>query len=141
MADLRRIVGRLAVAGLVAGSSMSALAIAAQSGATADAATHKQWMDDASDAQEDFRFALGDKDAKAAGEALTKLESLMAKTEEYWTAKKAADGVKLAKDTRALLAQASAAAKAGNLPGASQAFDKMGASCNACHDLHLEKRR
>jgi len=37
-------------------------------------------------------------------------------------------------------AQAGAAAKAGNMPAATQAFDKMGATCNTCHELHLEKR-
>jgi len=105
-----------------------------------DAAAHKQWMNDASEAQEDFRFALTDKDQKAATEALGKLESLMAKTGEYWAARKASDGVKLSKDAHDLAAQAGAAAKAGNMPAATQAFDKMGATCNTCHELHLEKR-
>lgn len=101
---------------------------------------HKAWMNDASDAQEDYRFAVSDKDMKAAADALVKLEALMAKTEDYWAAKKAADGVKLSKETRALAAQASAAVKGGNMPAAGDAFDKMGATCNACHELHLEKR-
>jgi hypothetical protein len=105
-----------------------------------DAAAHKQWMNDASEAQEDFRFALTDKDQKAATEALGKLEILMAKTGEYWAARKAGDGVKLSKDAHDLAAQAGAAAKAGNMPAATQAFDKMGATCNTCHELHLEKR-
>ena len=105
-----------------------------------DAAAHKQWMNDASEAQEDFRFALTDKDQKAATEALGKLEILMAKTGEYWAARKASDGVKLSKDAHDLAAQAGAAAKAGNMPAATQAFDKMGATCNTCHELHLEKR-
>ena len=105
-----------------------------------DAAAHKAWMNDASDAQEDYRFAVSEKDQKAAVEALVKLEALMAKTEDYWTAKKVADGVKLAKESRALAAQAQAAAKRGDTAAAGQSFDKMGASCNTCHDLHLEKR-
>ena len=105
-----------------------------------DAAAHKAWMNDASDAQEDYRFAVSEKDQKAAVEALVKLEALMAKTEDFWTAKKVADGVKLAKESRALAAQAQAAAKRGDAAAAGQSFDKMGASCNTCHDLHLEKR-
>lgn len=105
-----------------------------------DAAAHKQWMNDASDAQEDYRFAVTDKDQKAAVESLAKLEGLMARTEDYWTAKKSSDGVRLAKEARALAAQAGTAAKAGNLTAATAAFDKMGASCNACHELHLEKK-
>ena len=86
-------------------------------------------------------FAISGKDAKAAGEALAKLETLMARTEDYWAAKKAADGVKLARDAHAALAaQGAAAAKAGNLAAAGDAFDKMGVNCNSCHELHLEKR-
>lgn len=111
-----------------------------QAAASADAATHKQWMNDASDAQENFRFALTDRDQKAAQEALVALESLMGKTEEYWTAKKAADGVKLAKESHGLATQAASRFKSGNVAGAQESFDKMGASCNACHELHLEKR-
>jgi len=59
-------------------------------------------MNDASDAEEDFRVAVTDKDAKAAAAALTKIEALMQKTEGYWTAKKANDGVALTKETRTL---------------------------------------
>lgn len=97
-------------------------------------------MNDASDAEEDFRFAVTDKDAKAAATSLTKIEELMQKTEAYWTVKKANDGVTLTKDTRALASQAAAAAAKGSFGDASAAFDKMTAKCNACHELHLEKR-
>ncbi len=112
----------------------------AQAAATADAATHKQWMNDASEAQENFRFGLTDRDPKAAQAALVALESLMGKTEDYWTAKKFADGVTLAKETHSLATQAVSQFKSGNLPAAQDSFDKMGASCNACHELQLEKR-
>lgn len=105
-----------------------------------DAAAHTQMMNDASDAQEDFRFALADKDQKAAVTALTKLEGFMGQTETYWTAKKAADGVKLAKEARASAATALTAAKANNMTAAKDAFDTMGATCNTCHELHLEKK-
>ena len=105
-----------------------------------DVAAHKAWMNDASDAQEDYRFAVSDKDQKAALAALGKLEALMAKTEDYWTAKKNADGAKLAKESRAFAAQAAVAAKAGDTAAAGQSFAKMGATCNSCHELHLEKR-
>jgi hypothetical protein len=64
----------------------------------------------------------------------------MQKTEAYWTAKKVNDGVALTKDTRALASQAAAAAAKGNLADAGAAFDKMTTKCNACHELHLEKR-
>ena len=105
-----------------------------------DAAAHKAWMNDASDAQEDYRFAVSDKNQKAATDALTKLEALMGQTEDYWTARKVADGVALAKQSRAFAAQALTAAKRGDMSTAGQSFDKMSASCNTCHELHLEKR-
>ena len=104
------------------------------------AEAHKQMMNDASDAQEDFRFAVSDKDQKAAVAALGKLEGFMGQTVDYWSAKKVADGVKLATAAKGAATQALAAAKAGNMTAAGEAFEKMGASCNACHDLHLEKR-
>lgn len=115
--------------------------LAVPTGAQApDAATHKAWMNDASDAQEDYRFALSDKDQKAAVDALAKLDALMAKTEDYWTAKKVADGVKLAKDAHTLASAALASARKADMTAAGQNFDKLGATCNSCHELHLEKR-
>ena len=111
---------------------------AAQTTPSAD--EHKAWMNDASDAEEDFRIAVADKDAKAAAAALTKIEELMQKTEAYWAAKKANDGVALTKETRELASQAAATAAKGSLGDAGAVFDKMTAKCNACHELHLEKR-
>ena len=128
---------------LLAAPTVIAMTLAGAPGVAAqapDAAAHKQWMDDASDAQEDYRFAVTDKDQKAAVEALGKLESLMARTEDYWAARKSADGVKLTKSTRASAAHWSAGANIGDLGGAWNAFDAMGVSCNACHELHLEKK-
>jgi hypothetical protein len=130
---------------VVAASGAVVLAVALCSPArtaaqTADADAHRAWMNDASDEQENYRFAVADKDMKAATEALVKIESLMAKTEDYWSAKKAADGVRLSKEARAHASQAATAVKAGNLAAAGEAFDRLSASCNACHDLHLEKR-
>jgi hypothetical protein len=117
---------------------IAAVRVAAQTTPSAD--EHKGWMNDASDAEEDFRFAVTDKDAKAAAAALTKIEGLMQKTEGYWTAKKANDGVALTKETRALASQAAADAAKGSLADAGAGFEKMTAKCNACHELHLEKR-
>lgn len=111
---------------------------AGQASMTAEA--HKQMMNDASDAQEDYRFAVSDKDQKAAVEALGKLETFMGQTVDYWSAKKAAVGVRLATAAKTSATQALSAAKAGNSAAAGEAFEQMGASCNACHDLHLEKR-
>ena len=130
--------GAICSTGLFLLALVSVVGVAAQAPATAD--EHKAWMNDASDAQEDFRFAVTDKDAKAAAAALTKIEQLMQKTEAYWTAKKASDGVALTKETRTLASQAAADAAKGNLAGAGAGFENMTAKCNACHELHLEKR-
>src|SRR5690242_13825168 len=131
--------GRVVVAfAAVAAAAAVALLTAPRTMAqTATAETHKQWMNDASDAQDDFRFAVAEKKQNDAVDALTKLEALMGRTEDYWSAKKAADGVKLTKETRVYATQALTAAKAGDLAAATTQFDKMGASCNTCHELHL----
>ena len=123
-----------------AGLLLLTLISAAAAQTTPGAEEHKAWMNDSSDAEEDFRFAVTDKDAKAAAAALTKIEALMQKTESYWTAKKANDGVALTKDARALASEAAAAAAKGSLADAGAGFEKMTARCNACHELHLEKR-
>ena len=102
---------------------------------------HKQWMDDASDAQEDFHDAIGSKSGAKVAEAGVKLQDLMIKTLNYWQAKKAADGVKLTEDCIAQAKAIQTSAKANQLPAAQAAFDKMTKSCNACHELHLEKKK
>ena len=109
-------------------------------GPAADAETHKAWMNDAADAQEDIREALAAADGAKVRDGAVKIEAFMALTEEYWAAKKADDIVKLAQASRALARETAAAATAGKMPGARSAFDKLSASCNACHDLHPEKR-
>jgi hypothetical protein len=128
----------IGLAGLLLLGFISGVRVVAQTTPGAD--EHKAWMNDASDAEEDFRFAVTDKDAKAAAAALTKIEQLMQKTEAYWTAKKANDGVAITKETRALASEAAAAAAKGSLGDAGAGFEKMTAKCNACHELHLEKR-
>jgi len=112
--------------------------LGSQGAATAE--THKGWMNDAADAQEDFREAIAAKNGKAAADALTKIERLMAQTEAYWAAKKMSDGVKLTRATRAQATEGIAAAKTNQLAKAADAFDLMNGTCNACHELHLEKR-
>ena len=115
------------------------LALLAQ-GAVWTADEHKAAMNDASDLQEDVRDAIAAKSGSKVAEAAVKLEALMGRTEEYWAAKKQADIVKLAQTTRALAQQLAADGKAAKLDQAADTFQKMNSSCNACHDLHPEKR-
>jgi hypothetical protein len=118
------------------------LAVLVQSGGSAvwTADEHKAAMNDAGDLQEDVRDAFGARSGEKVAVAAVKLEGLMGRTEDYWAVKKQADIVKLAQTTRALAKQLAADGKAGNFDAASATFTKMNASCNACHDLHPEKR-
>src|SRR5215813_13564370 len=80
---------QIGLAGILLLTLTSAVRVDAQTAPGAE--EHKAWMNDASDAEEDFRFAVTDKDAKAAAAAMTKIETLMQKTEAHWAAKKASD--------------------------------------------------
>jgi hypothetical protein len=105
-----------------------------------DVDAEKGWMNDATDLQEDIREAMGKKDGATIAEAATKIEALMAKTEAYWSAKKANDIVNLAQTARAQAKDVAAQAKAGKPDQAIDAFAKLNTTCNTCHDLHPEKR-
>jgi hypothetical protein len=115
---------------------LAALLIAA----AADAAAHKRWMNDASDAQEDLRDAVTAKSPAKASAAAMKIDSLMSRTEGYWAEKKAADIVALARESRELARRTAMLAKAGKFDEANASFTKLGATCNACHDKHPERR-
>jgi predicted nucleic acid-binding Zn ribbon protein len=108
--------------------------------AQGDAAAHKAWMSDAADAQDELREVLAAKAFAKAEAPAAKLEELMGKTEQYWAGKHADDIAKLAQESRALAKQVAVAAKARSATRASTAFEKMNKTCNACHDLHPEKR-
>jgi hypothetical protein len=105
-----------------------------------DADAHKAWMNDATDLQEDIRDAMHIKDGAQIAAAATKIEALMAKTEAYWSAKKAADIVTLAQTARGQARDVATFGTAAKFDQAADAFDKMNGTCNTCHDLHPEKR-
>lgn len=105
-----------------------------------DAAAHQAWMDDAGDLQEDLREQLSARSRDKAAAAAAQLEAIMAKTQAYWSAKHADDIVGIAQESRTLARTIADAAKAGQLDEAIAASAKLNARCNACHDLHPEKR-
>ena len=105
-----------------------------------DAAAHKAWMDDAGDLQDELREQLQAKSGDKAAAAATRLEELLARTQAYWEAKHADDIVTIARESRTLAAAVATAAKAGRFDRAAEAASTLGARCNACHDLHPEKR-
>jgi hypothetical protein len=105
-----------------------------------DAAVHKAWMNDATDAQDDLREAIAGKSSAKAAAAALKLQTLMARTERYWASRHAEDIVMLARESKALAGQVSRAARAHKLERANEAFGKLNTTCNTCHDLHPEKR-
>jgi len=116
---------------------LSGLPVAARA---QDAAAHKAWMDDAADLQEELRDQLAAKSGEKAAAAATQIEKILAQTQAYWEAKRADDIVAIARESRALAAAIVTSAKAGQFDRAADAAAKMGARCNACHDLHPEKR-
>jgi hypothetical protein len=105
-----------------------------------DAASHKAWMDDAADLQDERREQLLANSGATAAAAATQLEKILAQTQAYWAAKHADDIVTIARESRTLATAVATAAKAGQFDRATEASAKMGARCNACHDLHPEKR-
>ncbi|MBZ5557583.1 MAG: hypothetical protein LAO77_09960 [Acidobacteriia bacterium] len=105
-----------------------------------DADAHKAWMNDATDLQEDIRDAMRAQDGAKIADAATKIEALMAKTEAYWSAKKAADVVTLAQTARSHAKDVATLGKAGKFDQSNEAFGKLNTTCNTCHDLHPEKR-
>jgi len=105
-----------------------------------DAAAHKAWMDDAIDLQDELREQLRAQAGDKAADAATKIEKILAKTQAYWAAKRADDIVTIARESRTLATAIATAAKSGKIDEANEAFAKMNARCNACHDLHPEKR-
>jgi hypothetical protein len=108
--------------------------------AAPDAAVHKAWMNDATDAQEDLREALAGKSSAKAAAAASKLQTLMDRTERYWASRHADDIVKLAVEAKALARQVGQAARARKLDRAKEVFGTLSTTCNTCHDLHPEKR-
>jgi prolyl-tRNA editing enzyme YbaK/EbsC (Cys-tRNA(Pro) deacylase) len=115
------------------------MALAALSALGQNAATHLVWMDDAGEAQEELRAAIHDKAGADAARAASRIEDLMAKTQAYWDVKHEPEAVRMAQDARARARQVAAAASAGKLDEADEAFVRMVTSCTACHGLHLEK--
>ena len=81
------------------------------------------------------------KDSAAAKADAAKLEAIFKTSEEFWTKRKAQDGIDLSKAARA------AAAEMGKIAGAGE-WDKLGAeqmklqaTCKACHDAHRSGSR
>ena len=105
-----------------------------------DAAAHKAWMDDAADLQDELREQLLAKAGDKAAAAAIEIERILAQTQAYWAAKHADDIVTIAQESRTLATAVATAAKAGKIDQAAEASATMGARCNACHDLHPEKR-
>jgi hypothetical protein len=130
---------KLAIAALSMTMTLGAWARIAPAQAP-DVEVEKQWMNDATDLQEDIREAMGKKDGAKIAEAALKIEALMAKTEAYWSAKKAADIVKLAHTARAQAKDVATLGKAAKFEPTNEAFGKLNTTCNTCHDLHPEKR-
>jgi len=100
----------------------------------------KQKMEDAQEAKDDLMDAVGAKSGPKAVEATAKMTKILQETKQYWAGRKMADIVKLADANLAALDAMSKLAASGKMDQAKAAFDKIGDSCSACHDVHPEKR-
>jgi hypothetical protein len=114
--------------------------IAALPARVQDAAAHKAWMDDAGDLQEELAEQLRAESADKAADAALKLEKILEQTQTYWAARHADDIVAIARESRALATEVATSAKASRFSAAADANKKLNTRCNACHDLHPEKR-
>jgi hypothetical protein len=100
----------------------------------------KQKMDDAQDAKDDLMDAVDAKSGPKAVEATAKMMKTLLETKQFWTEQKMADIVKLADDNIAAANEMTKIASSGQMDTAKAAFNKLGAACSACHDIHPENR-
>ena len=97
-------------------------------------------MDDAQDAKDDLMDAVDAKSGPKAAEATAKMTKIVQETKQFWAAKKMADIVTLADASLAALNEMSKMAAAGKMDQSKAVYQKIGATCSACHDVHPEKR-
>ena len=114
------------------------LAIPSFAADSADA--HRQAMDTAQALKDDLQEALNGKTGAKAADTAQKLAKILQNEVKYWTDNKQADALKLAQSNAAELTEVTTAAKANKMGDAKKAFAKMSATCDACHELHPEKR-
>ena len=79
----------------------------------------------------------GAMDGAAAG--ATKMESVFATVEKFWTERGTADAIQWSKDGGAAAKALSAAVGAKDADAAKAAFGKMAGTCKGCHEVHREK--
>ena len=68
------------------------------------------------------------------------MTKILRETKQYWAGLKMADIAKLADANLTAMEEMSKLAGSGKMDQAKADFDKIGASCSACHDIHPEKR-
>jgi cytochrome c556 len=105
-----------------------------------ESARHKEWMDRAQDLKEEVRDALEAKAPAQAAPAARKLASIGRQELRFWANADIADAHQLAQRNLDAAREIEAGAKAGDLGRTRAAFDRLDATCKACHDLHPEKR-
>lgn len=103
-------------------------------------ASHKRWMDDAQDLQEEIHGALEAKAPASATSAAAKLIGLGQQELRFCNKAGLSDARRLAEDNLDAARRIESAAKAGDLPRLKESFGLLQSSCRACHDLHPEKR-
>jgi cytochrome c556 len=96
-------------------------------------------MDAAQDLKDEIQDGFDGKSPSKVAEAAAKLTPLCEREEQLWTKAKVAEAIRLATENLQASKELEAAARTGNLDSSAKAFERLNASCRACHDLHLEK--
>ena len=123
----------------IAEAALCVLLAALTCSAGEEASRHKAKMDEAQDLKDEIQDGLDGKSASKVADAAAKLRALCQQEEQLWIRARVAEAIRLAGKNLQAVRELEAGAKTGDLDSAAKAFERLNASCRACHDLHLEK--
>ncbi len=100
----------------------------------------RQKMEDAQEAKDDLMEAVSDKSGPKAAAASAKIARILQETKTFWAAQKMTDVARLADNSIAAVNNMAKIAASGQMDAAKAAYNKINATCSACHDVHPENR-
>ena len=127
--------GRLRLAAVCAAVIVGAIVIASEK----PTPEYQTAMKNLGSANAAMRGAATDKDYAAIEKHAATYKSSFTVANQFWTAKKADDAIKLTQDGLKGAADLDAAAKAKNDEGVTAARGVIGATCRGCHMVHREQ--
>ena len=127
--------GRLRLAAICAAVIVGAIVIANEK----PTPEYQTAMKNLGSANAAMRGAATDKDYAAIEKHAATYKASFTVANQFWTAKKADDAIKLTQDALKGAADLDAAAKAKNDEGITAARGTIGATCRGCHMVHREQ--